>query len=221
MRARMLAEQDSNQFHAVCLDTYPPIFYLNDTSKKIIDICHKLNSGPRGARVRTARTPTRALAPRARGGRWRTLSTPARTPCCTCSTASCPRSTARCSVISCRQAPRRTGTSRLLRSLGVPTFRLQSLPRAVCARSFVTDPLGLVKGRVPAVANPEVTGPPSDRFRVYRCIVSQLGAGAQVRAAVVWCRGGHGGAVGVAVVSTVCVASQITERKQSFGRSAL
>jgi diphosphomevalonate decarboxylase len=25
--------QDSNQFHAVCLDTYPPIFYMNDTSK--------------------------------------------------------------------------------------------------------------------------------------------------------------------------------------------
>ena len=25
--------QDSNQFHAVCLDTYPPIFYMNDVSK--------------------------------------------------------------------------------------------------------------------------------------------------------------------------------------------
>ena len=25
---------DSNQFHATCLDTSPPIFYLNDTSKK-------------------------------------------------------------------------------------------------------------------------------------------------------------------------------------------
>jgi diphosphomevalonate decarboxylase len=23
---------DSNQFHAVCLDTSPPIFYMNDTS---------------------------------------------------------------------------------------------------------------------------------------------------------------------------------------------
>ena len=36
--------QDSNQFHAVCLDTYPPIFYLNDTSKMIIRLVHVLNS---------------------------------------------------------------------------------------------------------------------------------------------------------------------------------
>ena len=25
---------DSNQFHAVCLDTTPPIFYMNDTSHR-------------------------------------------------------------------------------------------------------------------------------------------------------------------------------------------
>ncbi|CAM9264385.1 unnamed protein product, partial [Sphacelaria rigidula] len=25
--------QDSNQFHATCLDTYPPIFYMNDISR--------------------------------------------------------------------------------------------------------------------------------------------------------------------------------------------
>lgn len=25
---------DSNQFHATCLDTSPPIFYLNDTSRR-------------------------------------------------------------------------------------------------------------------------------------------------------------------------------------------
>jgi diphosphomevalonate decarboxylase len=30
--------QDSNQFHAVCLDTYPPIFYMNDVSRAIIRI---------------------------------------------------------------------------------------------------------------------------------------------------------------------------------------
>ncbi len=28
--------QDSNQFHAICLDTYPPIFYLNQFSKQVI-----------------------------------------------------------------------------------------------------------------------------------------------------------------------------------------
>lgn len=35
--------QDSNQFHAVCLDTYPPIFYMNDVSKAIIRLVHVLN----------------------------------------------------------------------------------------------------------------------------------------------------------------------------------
>ncbi|KAF3985571.1 hypothetical protein FT662_05063 [Candidozyma haemuli var. vulneris] len=38
-----LTMKDSNSFHAVCLDTVPPIFYLNDTSKKIIKLIHKLN----------------------------------------------------------------------------------------------------------------------------------------------------------------------------------
>lgn len=36
--------QDSNQFHAVCLDTYPPIFYMNGTSKMIIRLVHALNN---------------------------------------------------------------------------------------------------------------------------------------------------------------------------------
>ncbi|KAJ1657689.1 diphosphomevalonate decarboxylase [Dispira simplex] len=35
--------QDSNQFHAICLDTYPPIFYLNDTSRTIIRIVTAIN----------------------------------------------------------------------------------------------------------------------------------------------------------------------------------
>lgn len=30
---------DSNQFHAVCLDTCPPIFYMNDTSHRQVLIC--------------------------------------------------------------------------------------------------------------------------------------------------------------------------------------
>jgi diphosphomevalonate decarboxylase len=34
----------SNQFHATCLDTWPPIFYLNDTSKAIIHEVHAFNA---------------------------------------------------------------------------------------------------------------------------------------------------------------------------------
>ncbi|ORY99468.1 Diphosphomevalonate decarboxylase [Syncephalastrum racemosum] len=35
--------RDSNQFHAVCLDTYPPISYLNDTSRAIMRVIHEYN----------------------------------------------------------------------------------------------------------------------------------------------------------------------------------
>ena len=35
---------DSNQFHATCMDTYPPIFYLNDISKSVIRIVHAYNA---------------------------------------------------------------------------------------------------------------------------------------------------------------------------------
>jgi diphosphomevalonate decarboxylase len=35
--------KDSNQFHATCLDTYPPIFYMNDTSHDVIRLCHVIN----------------------------------------------------------------------------------------------------------------------------------------------------------------------------------
>jgi diphosphomevalonate decarboxylase len=36
--------QDSNQFHAVCLDTYPPIFYMNDISRSIIRLVTAYNA---------------------------------------------------------------------------------------------------------------------------------------------------------------------------------
>ena len=39
-----LTIQDSNQFHAVCLDTYPPVMYLNDTSKFIINVLTQYNA---------------------------------------------------------------------------------------------------------------------------------------------------------------------------------
>lgn len=38
-----LTMKDSNSFHSVCLDSYPPIFYLNDTSKNIIKLINLLN----------------------------------------------------------------------------------------------------------------------------------------------------------------------------------
>jgi diphosphomevalonate decarboxylase len=38
-----LTIKDSNSFHSVCLDSYPPIFYLNDTSKRIIKLINLLN----------------------------------------------------------------------------------------------------------------------------------------------------------------------------------
>lgn len=38
-----LTMQDSNQFHSTCLDTYPPIFYLNEVSHKVIAVVHAFN----------------------------------------------------------------------------------------------------------------------------------------------------------------------------------
>lgn len=38
-----LTMAESNNFHASCLDTQPPIFYLNDTSRAIIQLIEELN----------------------------------------------------------------------------------------------------------------------------------------------------------------------------------
>ena len=38
-----LTMRDSNSFHAVCLDTTPPIFYLNDVSRNAIAVVEELN----------------------------------------------------------------------------------------------------------------------------------------------------------------------------------
>ena len=46
-----LAMQDSNQFHATCLDTQPPIFYLNDVSRAVIQLCHAINDACGETRV--------------------------------------------------------------------------------------------------------------------------------------------------------------------------
>jgi len=45
--------QDSNCFHAICLDTQPPLFYLNDKSKEIIRLVNEFNKY-KGDRIRVA-----------------------------------------------------------------------------------------------------------------------------------------------------------------------
>ncbi|KAM5263058.1 diphosphomevalonate decarboxylase [Ctenodactylus gundi] len=46
-----LTMKDSNQFHATCLDTFPPISYLNDTSRRIIQLVHRFNAHHRQTKV--------------------------------------------------------------------------------------------------------------------------------------------------------------------------
>ena len=48
---------DSNQFHATCLDTYPPVFYLNDVSRRIIGLVHALNGEAPAAKGVTPPAP--------------------------------------------------------------------------------------------------------------------------------------------------------------------
>jgi len=38
-----LTMKDSNNFHAVCLDTSPPIFYMNDVSRALVALVHEFN----------------------------------------------------------------------------------------------------------------------------------------------------------------------------------
>ncbi|PRP80666.1 hypothetical protein PROFUN_10721 [Planoprotostelium fungivorum] len=38
-----LTMRDSDDFHAVCADTQPPIFYMNETSKRVVDIVKRYN----------------------------------------------------------------------------------------------------------------------------------------------------------------------------------
>ncbi|WFD07272.1 diphosphomevalonate decarboxylase [Malassezia vespertilionis] len=38
-----LTTTDSNNFHACCLDTAPPIFYMNDTSRAIVQLVEEMN----------------------------------------------------------------------------------------------------------------------------------------------------------------------------------
>ena len=49
-----LMMRDSNQFHATCLDTYPPVFYLTDDSRKVINFVHAANE--KAGRIRAAYT---------------------------------------------------------------------------------------------------------------------------------------------------------------------
>lgn len=51
-----LTMRDSNQFHAVCLDTYPPIFYMNDTSRAIIQLIHEYNATSPDGKLKAAYT---------------------------------------------------------------------------------------------------------------------------------------------------------------------
>ncbi len=39
-----LTMKDSNSFHAVCLDTYPPINYMNDVSRRVVQLITRLNA---------------------------------------------------------------------------------------------------------------------------------------------------------------------------------
>jgi diphosphomevalonate decarboxylase len=52
----LLTMKDSNNFHAVCLDTQPPIFYMNDTSRAAVRVCEALNAAAEGEKLLCAYT---------------------------------------------------------------------------------------------------------------------------------------------------------------------
>lgn len=43
--------KDSNQMHAVCLDAYPPVVYMNDVSHTIINFVHAYNEAVNEVKV--------------------------------------------------------------------------------------------------------------------------------------------------------------------------
>jgi hypothetical protein len=45
--------KESNQLHAVCLDTFPPNVYMNDTSHAIVNLVHAYNSAGGKTKVST------------------------------------------------------------------------------------------------------------------------------------------------------------------------
>lgn len=47
----LLTMKDSNQFHAICRDTYPPCAYMNDVSQLAIELVHAYNSAVNETRV--------------------------------------------------------------------------------------------------------------------------------------------------------------------------
>lgn len=45
--------RESNQFHAICLDTYPPCVYMNDQSHRVTHFIHKYNESAGEVKVST------------------------------------------------------------------------------------------------------------------------------------------------------------------------
>eukprot|EP00501_MAST-03F_sp_TOSAG23-6_P002421 GSMAST32.ASY1.ANO1.2530.1 assembled CDS len=38
-----IAMRDSNNFHSICMDSFPPIYYMNDNSRKVQNVVHSIN----------------------------------------------------------------------------------------------------------------------------------------------------------------------------------